>query len=853
MASPPPPSYTSAASVSRSKTSPDEVRSVADAMLRSSLSRSVSSAASVSRSETSRDEIRSVADAMLRSSLSRSVSSASSASTTLPPYRSATPALSTLPRSPSVRADSWKSGREKTPVVTRPPIVGSASSSASVSSSSSRVSAAEAKLRVRQLQREVDQANAESPQRAAGGMFKEACSTDLLFLIDTTGSMGSYIDAAKEQVKTIVYDIKETFFNESEVRVAVVGYKDHRDTPNIQFLDFTPSANQVRTFLDMLTAGGGNDVPEDVLGGIRQALNASWKQQTRCLIHITDAPAHSRALHDLQEIQDDYFKAGSEPHRLTYEPLLRQLTQLNINYALLRINSLTDRMALAFCRVYAAASADVKLLRSNIYYSQMNGVHAKVGSGLRSGASTKRSANAELQFEELQLGTTYSELRHLVVRTVTSSVSRTARRLSMVLSSVSKASSGGGKVNKLATGNLAAIKEDEGSGGGAGDVVLETAPPQWSIPGWLDETLVVEGFCPDVVVHSATTLNDMMNADENIKLSVAELTLYARSRPFAQGSLRVASYARTAASTSRFVVKSFIDDGKGLAHVAEDMRIQALCKAFALEFNGLLKTEEHLIDFIVTTCLQSKPETASGNGCLSLEPFIEGEYDKYNSNGLWIKEDSPDDPFNRTAQAFSHFTFERSWGHFLVNDLQGVGHLLTDPAIQTRDHERFKLNSTNLNEEGFKFFFAGHECNSICRKLGLKSNREMVVSGNYEFRERWPTMDATVCCSNKLCRRIVRLASTHESDKFLGYHWCKTCWPQLQSSIVRWICVAPGPNHEFDVSRFFHESQGQVTPRKCPEHLEKDTTVSSAAVVGGSLWTKMKSANQKRSISGSSW
>ncbi|KAM3087240.1 hypothetical protein ACMFMG_001344 [Clarireedia jacksonii] len=231
----------------------------------------------------------------------------------------------------------------------------------------------------------------------------------------------------------------------------------------------------------------------------------------------------------------------------------------------------------------------------------------------------------------------------------------------------------------------------------------------------------------------------------------------------------------------------------------------------------------------MTTCLQCKEEIAFGNKHLSLEPYIPGEYVKYNNNELYVKEDSHYDTSNRTARAFSHFTFERSWGHFLINDLQGVGHILTDPAIQTKDHERFKLNTINRNEEGFKFFFAIHECNSICRRLGLKSNKEMVVSGNLEFRERWPTMDPT------LCRRIIRLANSHKPEKFPGYHWCGSCWLQLQWSIVRWVCVAPGSKHEFDVSTFFYESQGQGTPRKYPDHAEKDTTASNTAAVGGSL------------------
>src|SRR5206468_658688 len=111
---------------------------------------------------------------------------------------------------------------------------------------------------------------------------------------------------------------------------------------------------------------------------------------------------------------------------------------------------------------------------------------------------------------------------------------------------------------------------------------------------------------------------------------------------------------------------------------------------------------------------------------------------------------------------------------------------------------------TNLGKEDFKFFFATHVCNGTCSKLGLKSNASMIMSGRYKFRERWPNMDNTVCCSNKLCGRIVGLANAKKSDEFPGYHWCGACSPQLRSSMVKRICVAPGP-HEFEVSEFFYE------------------------------------------------
>lgn len=124
----------------------------------------------------------------------------------------------------------------------------------------------------------------------------------------------------------------------------------------------------------------------------------------------------------------------------------------------------------------------------------------------------------------------------------------------------------------------------------------------------------------------------------------------------------------------------------------------------------------------------------------------------------------------------------------------------------------------------------------------------MIRSGAFEFRESWPRMDNTVCCSNKLCGRIVRLASAMKSDKFPECHWCTACWPQLNSSMVKRVCVAPGRKHEFKVSSFFYESQGQGMPRQCAKHRESDAIASRTAVVGGGFWARLKSAIKKNSL-----
>lgn len=336
------------------------------------------------------------------------------------------------------------------------------------SSSRARIPAADHKSRLSQLTRNIDMAKAAASPRNTSELYKAAVSTDLLFLIDTTGSMGSYIDAAKNQVTSIVDDIHKAFLDAAEIRMAVVSYKDHISSPNVEFLDFTNDVSRVLDFVGKLAVQSNTDEPEDVLGGIQQALNATWKHQTRCMVHICDAPAHGRNLHDFSDYEDNYITPGSEPHGLTYEPLLRKLVQMHINYALLRITPKTDRMALMFANAYTERMADVKLHPSNKYYNeQMTG-------------KINNSGTAKLQFEEFQLGTTYSALRHLIVKAVTTSASRTATRLTRLSQTRTMVKPGDFKPDMVTY--LTSVDEDTPVDSfienEEDNVALETSPPQ---------------------------------------------------------------------------------------------------------------------------------------------------------------------------------------------------------------------------------------------------------------------------------------------------------------------------------------------------------------------------------------
>jgi hypothetical protein len=68
--------------------------------------------------------------------------------------------------------------------------------------------------------------------------------------------------------------------------------------------------------------------------------------------------------------------------------------------------------------------------------------------------------------------------------------------------------------------------------------------------------------------------------------------------------------------------------------------------------------------------------------------------------------------------------------------------------------------------------------------------------------------------------------------------------------MVKLICVGSGPHHEFDVSKFFYESQGQIMPRTCPGHRASVDFVPKTA--GGGK-TPVKAERKWLSMCGMRW
>lgn len=127
---------------------------------------------------------------------------------------------------------------------------------------------------------------------------------NICFCLDCTGSMSRWLEAAKGQMRLIIEGITALIKKEYpslnlKLYFAVVAYRDISDQPQFQIQDFTDNVAQVINFLQKLTAQGGGDIPEDVLGALDQCLKLNWSPtNARFIVLITDAPGHGPELNN---------------------------------------------------------------------------------------------------------------------------------------------------------------------------------------------------------------------------------------------------------------------------------------------------------------------------------------------------------------------------------------------------------------------------------------------------------------------------------------------------------------------------------------------------------------------------
>jgi len=161
-------------------------------------------------------------------------------------------------------------------------------------------------------------------QTVAGSFVERAfdlrdAGLDVALVIDSTGSMQTTIDAARDALDDVVALLAGIA---PKLRLGLVHYKDLDDIGDgAQLLvPMTKDQKEVRERLAQLEAVGGGDQPERVEKGIEVALgkDMNWnKEANRLILVIGDAPPHPESIAPLlalvKKAHDDPFPRSKGP------------------------------------------------------------------------------------------------------------------------------------------------------------------------------------------------------------------------------------------------------------------------------------------------------------------------------------------------------------------------------------------------------------------------------------------------------------------------------------------------------------------------------------------------------------
>ncbi len=160
---------------------------------------------------------------------------------------------------------------------------------------------------------------------------------DILFIFDTTGSMGEEIERLKKTIEIINMNLA-SITPKPSVRFGMVLYKDKGDEYVTRMIPFTDNLEAFQEELAKVSASGGGDYPEDLQSALQDAMTKmEWSRNgIRLSFIITDAPPHldygqtysyAVAARDAKAKAIKIFSVGTGGLNINGEYVLRQISQ----------------------------------------------------------------------------------------------------------------------------------------------------------------------------------------------------------------------------------------------------------------------------------------------------------------------------------------------------------------------------------------------------------------------------------------------------------------------------------------------------------------------------------------------
>jgi Mg-chelatase subunit ChlD len=130
---------------------------------------------------------------------------------------------------------------------------------------------------------------------AVNPLNQQRSSIEVVFVLDTTGSMSGLIQAAKEKIWSIASTMASAQ-SAPEIRMGLVAYRDRGDAYVTTVLDLSDDLDSMYASLMDFQADGGGDGPESVNQALYDAVHSvSWSQDQntyKVVFLVGDAPPH---------------------------------------------------------------------------------------------------------------------------------------------------------------------------------------------------------------------------------------------------------------------------------------------------------------------------------------------------------------------------------------------------------------------------------------------------------------------------------------------------------------------------------------------------------------------------------
>ena len=142
-----------------------------------------------------------------------------------------------------------------------------------------------------------------APETKKPAAKQTAREMEVCFVLDTTGSMSSLIQGAKDKIWSIANELA-TLKPAPKIKFGLIAYRDRKDAYVTKVFDLSDDIDAIYDHLMGFKADGGGDTPESVNQALHEAVTKmSWSKGRRVaklVFLVGDAPPHTDYPDDIQ-------------------------------------------------------------------------------------------------------------------------------------------------------------------------------------------------------------------------------------------------------------------------------------------------------------------------------------------------------------------------------------------------------------------------------------------------------------------------------------------------------------------------------------------------------------------------